>query len=110
MKLIINMQRSESQWVASIMDITDSECHVCLWAGASSDKAALQVAVDAEMAKLELGMYRIWLTNHNYFLDFTTDSYDEAIAKAKSVGFEVGVYRGKTLVAAYSPIGGLKTF
>jgi hypothetical protein len=55
-------------------------------------------------------LYRIYLTNFGYFLDYSADTLEAAIARAKTVGFEVQVYRGSHQVASYSPLGGLRTY
>jgi hypothetical protein len=49
--------------------------------------------------------YRIWLTNHLYFLADEYDTMDEAIIKAKSTGFQCSIYQ-TVLLASYCPIAG----
>ena len=53
-------------------------------------------------------MYRLWLTNFGWFTDHSFDTLEQAIAGAKTVGFEVSIYQGATLAASYSPLYGLK--
>lgn len=55
-------------------------------------------------------MFRIWLTNFQYFLDFAADTLDAAIEKAKTTSFECSIYEGDNLVASWSPIGGLRRY
>ena len=57
-------------------------------------------------------VYRLWFTNFHYYVDSMFFSLDLAVATAKTKGFEVAVHRtdvhGTEVVAAWSPIGGLR--
>lgn len=54
--------------------------------------------------------YKIFLTNHGYFLQDEFDSLAEAKKKAQSLGFEVSISRKGDLIAAFSPIMGWKNY
>ncbi len=58
--------------------------------------------------------YRLWLTNFHYYVDGDFSSLDEAVAAAKTKGFEVAIHfkdgGGTTVVGSWSPIGGLRNF
>jgi hypothetical protein len=51
--------------------------------------------------------YRVFLTNFGWFVEDSFPTFDEALAKAKSTGFETTIHLGDTIVAKYSPLGGL---
>lgn len=51
-------------------------------------------------------MYTIFMLNFGYYLDFETDSLEEAMAKAVSVGLDAAVCDGKTIIKIHRPVGG----
>lgn len=53
-------------------------------------------------------MYRIYLTNFGWFTDQKYDSLVEAIQAAREAHFEASIHFNETLVATWSPIGGVK--
>lgn len=53
-------------------------------------------------------MYRLFMLNFGYYLDFETDSLDAAMAKAEDTGFEVAVCDDMSIVKIYRVIGGWK--
>jgi hypothetical protein len=53
--------------------------------------------------------YRIYLINFDYYLQDDFDTEAAAIQHGKSKGFEFRVDHGKTPVASWSPISGLRT-
>ena len=55
-------------------------------------------------------MYRVYWTNHFYFAAGEWGTFYEALAYAKSKSFESTIYCNGELVAAWSPIGGLRRY
>ena len=53
-------------------------------------------------------MYQLYMLNFGYYLDFETESLEEAMAKAVDTGFEVALVKDNTITKRYSPIGGWK--
>lgn len=51
-------------------------------------------------------VYKIFLLNFGYYLDFETDNLEQAMAKAVSVGFDAAVCTDQTIVKIHRPIGG----
>ena len=54
--------------------------------------------------------YRVFLTNFGWFVEDSFPTFDAALGKAKSTGFETTIYDGDTIVAKYSPLGGLHKY
>lgn len=58
--------------------------------------------------------YRLWLTNFHYYIDSQFASLDEAVAAAKTKGFEVAIHLthggGIQVVGSWGPIGGFRNF
>ena len=55
-------------------------------------------------------MYRVYWTNHFYYAADEFCSLDAALAYGKSKCFEFAVHCNGELVAAWSPIGGLRRY
>ena len=57
-------------------------------------------------------MFTVYLTNFGYPLTPSFNTLEEAIAAARKACFEAGIIRlddnGKTLVATFSPISGIR--
>jgi hypothetical protein len=51
-------------------------------------------------------MYRIFMLNFGYYIDFATDNLDEAMQKAVDIGFDVAVCNNETIVKIHRMIGG----
>ena len=51
-------------------------------------------------------MYRIFMLNFGYYIDFATDNLDEAMQKAVDIGFDVAVCNNDTIVKIHRMIGG----
>ena len=51
-------------------------------------------------------MYRVYLNNFQRYLDFLSDSCNDAMDKAISAGFESTIYRGDEPIMEWSPIYG----
>lgn len=51
-------------------------------------------------------MYKIFMLNFGYYLDFETDSLDAAMEKAVSVGFDAAVCTDQTILKIHRTIGG----
>lgn len=58
--------------------------------------------------------YRLWLTNFNYYIDGQFARQEDAVAAAKSKGFEAAIHLthggGTQVVGSWSPIGGFRPF
>lgn len=52
-------------------------------------------------------MFRVFLTNHDYFAQDLFDSFDEALAWVKKTCFEVSIWNDGKRLATWSPMTGL---
>lgn len=55
-------------------------------------------------------IYRVFLSNHGFFLQDDYATLASAIEKAKSTTFDCEIFEGGTLRASYSFFGGLVTY
>jgi hypothetical protein len=55
-------------------------------------------------------MFKIWMTNFNYYSQREFTNLEDARVYAKSTSFEVRVDHGDVPVASYSPISGWRNF
>ena len=55
-------------------------------------------------------MFRVYLTNFHRYLDGEFATMADAIAKAKSAGFEASIVHGDDVVASWSPLYGNRRF
>ena len=53
-------------------------------------------------------MYRIFLTNFDYFIQDTFETLESAKNRAKAAGFDSTIYHGDNLLLAWSIIGGFR--
>lgn len=58
--------------------------------------------------------YRLWLTNFNYYLDAQFARQEDAVAYAKTKGFETAIHLthggGTQVVGYWGPLGGFRPF
>lgn len=55
-------------------------------------------------------MYRIYLTNHGYFVTDSFDTLSDAIKWAKQHSFQVSVHESGEIAASWCPINGTQVF
>lgn len=51
-------------------------------------------------------MYKIFLLNFGYYIEFETNDFEAAKQKAVDVGFDAAVCDSETIIAIHRPIGG----
>lgn len=51
-------------------------------------------------------MYKIYLLNFGYYIDFKTDDLEEAMQKAVDIGYDAAVCNEKSIIKVYRTIGG----
>jgi hypothetical protein len=55
-------------------------------------------------------MFRVFYSNFGYFSHGEFLTFDLAVAQARKAGFQSSIYYGETLVGAWCPIAGSKTY
>jgi hypothetical protein len=57
---------------------------------------------------VEAGRVSVYLMNHEYFMQDTFATLDDAIARARETCFQVSFHRDGKLLGSWCPIGGLR--
>jgi hypothetical protein len=55
-------------------------------------------------------MFKVYFSNFGYFSDRIFETFEGALAYAKSVHFECSIHSGDAIAASWSPLYGLRTY